>query len=255
MSGSGGSRLAVITGAARGIGLGIARRFAAEGARVVLTDVDAETGTAAADAMCREGARASFAALDVRDADQVGAVVGDIEASLGPIDVWVNNAGVARRGPAASLARADWAESIEVMLSGAFWCSQAVGRGMIDRRSGVIVNIASVNGLHPIEGRVAYSVAKAGLISLTEALGIEWAPHGVRVVGVAPGVVMTDLVARAVASGAASVATYERRTPLRRLGGVAEVAEAVCFLASDQASYIVGETLCVDGGWTAYQLF
>ena len=221
----------------------------------MVTDVDAEAGATAAAAMRDGGAHASFLELDVRDPERVASVVGGIEASLGPIDVWVNNAGVARRGPAVTLDRSDWTESIDVMLSGAFWCSQAVGRGMLGRGSGVIVNIASVNGYHPIEGRVAYSVAKAGLISLTQALGIEWAPSGVRVVGVAPGVVMTDLVAQAVASGAASVATYERRTPMRRLGGVDEVAEAVFFVASDQASYIVGETLRVDGGWTAYQLF
>jgi NAD(P)-dependent dehydrogenase (short-subunit alcohol dehydrogenase family) len=141
------------------------------------------------------------------------------------------------------------------MLSGAFYCSQAAGRRMLDRGAGVIVNIASVNGYFPIEGRVAYSVAKAGLVMLTQALGIEWASRGVRVVGVAPGVVMTELVARAVATGAASVETYERRTPMRRLGDVEEVAEAVAFLTSDEATYITGETLRVDGGWSAYQLF
>lgn len=250
-----GDRVVVITGGARGLGLGMARRFTEDSAAVVLTDCDVAAGEAAAAALRDGGGRVSFVALDVRDPEQAEAVVGRIEAAHGPIDVWVNNAGVARRGPATTLDRADWMESIDVMLSGAFWCSQAVGRGMVERGSGVIINIASVNGYHPIEGRVAYSVAKAGLVALTQALGIEWAPRGVRVVGVAPGVVMTDLVSRAVASGAASVATYERRTPMRRLGGVEEIAEAVCFLASDQASYIVGETLRVDGGWTAYQLF
>lgn len=255
MSGQPRSRLVVVTGGARGIGLGIARRFTQQGDGVVLADVDVDAGNTAAAALRHDGARASFVALDVRDPERVAGAVQGIEAERGPIDVWVNNAGIARRGPATTLDRADWTDSIDIMLSGAFWCSQAVGRGMVERGTGVIVNIASVNGYHPIEGRVAYSVAKAGLISLTEALGIEWAPYGVRVVGVAPGVVMTDLVARSVASGAASLATYERRTPMRRLGGVDEVAEAVAFLSSDQASYIVGETLRVDGGWTAYQLF
>ena len=141
------------------------------------------------------------------------------------------------------------------MLSGAFYCAQAVGRRMLARRSGVIVNVASVNAYQPIEGRAAYSVAKAGLVSLTEALGIEWASRGVRVVGVAPGVVMTDLVAAGIVAGTASLDTYQRRTPMHRLGEIDEVAEAVAFLASPAASYIVGETLRVDGGWTAYQLF
>lgn len=250
-----GDRVAVITGAARGLGLGMARRFAAAGDTVVLTDIDAEAGEAAAAALRDDGGHATFARLDVRDADRAEAVVEEVEDTLGPIAVWVNNAGVSRRGDATTLARADWTESIDVMLSGAFWCSQAVGRRMVGRRSGVIVNIASVNAYHPIEGRVAYSVAKAGLVSLTQALGVEWAPFGVRVVGVAPGVVMTDLVTRAIASGTASLQTYQRRTPMHRLGAVDEVADAVLFLASDEASYITGETLCVDGGWTAYQLF
>ncbi len=255
MSAAHGSRVVVVTGAARGLGLAIARRFLEAGDVVVLTDLDADTGDAAARELARDGGRASFLRLDVRDAGRAREAVAEIETTLGPIGVWVNNAGVARRGPAEALAAADWTESIDVMLSGAFWCCQAVGRGMLERGAGVIVNIASVNGYHPIEGRVAYSVAKAGLISLTEALGIEWAPRGVRVVGVAPGVVMTELVARSVASGAASVTAYERRTPMHRLGRPDEVAEAVHFVASEQASYIAGETLRVDGGWTAYQLF
>lgn len=248
-------RTVVVTGAARGLGLGMARRFAASGDRVVLTDIDHETGVAAAEALAAEGVRASFHALDVRDPVMVDQVVGAIRASHGTIDVWVNNAGIARKGPAETLAIEDWDESISVMLSGAFHCARSAGRVMLGQRSGVIVNIASVNGYHAIEGRVAYSVAKAGLVMLTQALGIEWAPRGVRVVGVAPGVVMTDLVASGIADGTALIEVYERRTPMQRLGDVDEVAEAVMFLASYEASYIVGETLRVDGGWTAYQLF
>ena len=192
----------------------------------------------------------------MRDPEAVDAVIGQIEATQGSIDVWVNNAGIVRRGPAESLPVADWRDSLEVMLDGAFYCSQAVGRRMLERGSGVIVNNASVNGYQAIEGRVAYSVAKAGLIMLTQALGIEWASRGVRVVGIAPGVVRTDLVDQAISKGAASTETYERRNadapPRSR---VTEIAEAVLFLASDEASYITGETLPVDGGWTAYQLF
>lgn len=248
-------RTVVITGAARGLGLGMARRFGESGDHVVLTDIDQEAGVAAAEGLTGQGARATFLALDVRDPAMVDEVVGAIRANHGGIDVWVNNAGIARKGPAETLADDDWDQSIGVMLSGAFHCARSAGRVMLEQGSGVIVNIASVNGYHAIEGRVAYSVAKAGLVMLTQALGIEWAARGVRVVGVAPGVVMTDLVAAGIAAGTASVGVYERRTPMRRLGEVDEVAEAVVFLASDEASYIVGETLRVDGGWTAYQLF
>jgi NAD(P)-dependent dehydrogenase (short-subunit alcohol dehydrogenase family) len=255
VTGSTTDRLVIVTGAGRGIGLGIAQRFAAVGDRVVLTDIDRPTGTAAAAELAGEGRGASFLALDVRDAAAVDAVVDQIEATHGPIDVWVNNAGIVRRGPAESLPVDDWDDSLQVMLSGAFYCSQAVGRRMLVRGTGENVNNASVNGYQPIEGRVAYSVAKAGLIMLTQALGIEWASRGVRVVGIAPGVVRTDMVDQAISQGAASAETYERRTPMHRLGRVEEIAEAALFLASDEASYITGETLPVDGGWTAYQLF
>jgi NAD(P)-dependent dehydrogenase (short-subunit alcohol dehydrogenase family) len=141
------------------------------------------------------------------------------------------------------------------MLSGAFYCAQAAGRQMLAQGSGVIVNIASVQGYQYIEGRVANSVSKAGLIMLTEALGIEWAGRGVRVVGVARAGVLTGQVRQEIAEGTASLEAYERRTPLHRLGTVEEIAEAVLFLASDEASYITAETLRVDGGWVAYQFF
>lgn len=248
-------RLVVVTGAARGIGLGIARRFAESGDRVVLIDIDGAAGDAAATALAADGLSATSVQMDVREHVTIGTVVDEIEAGVGPIDVWVNNAGIVRRGPAESLSVDDWNDSLDVMLSGAFYCSQVVGRNMLGRRSGVIVNNASVNGYYAIEGRVAYSVAKAGLVMLTQALGIEWADRGVRVVGIAPGVVRTDIVDQAISSGAASIETYTRRTPMRRLGGLDEIAEAVYFLASDEATYITAETLRVDGGWTAYQLF
>ena len=119
---------------------------------------------------------------------------------------------------------------------------------MLARGRGVIINVASINAYQYIEGRVAYSVAKAGLVMLSQALGVEWARRGVRVVGIAPGVVMTEMVREGIAAGTASLEAYQRRTPLRRLGEPAEVADAVAFLLSDAASYITGEIVYVDGG-------
>ena len=245
----------VITGGGRGLGLEIGRRFGRSGAYVVLAEIDAELGRQAQEHLRGEGLEAEFAALDVRDPAQSAALVQKLVQERGQIDVWVNNAGVAHKGPAEELPKEQWDESLAVMLSGAFYCAQAVGRPMLERGRGVIVNMASVNGYVALEGRVAYGTAKAGLIMLTQALGIEWASRGVRVVGIAPAVVMTEMVEKGLAEGTASVDAYERRTPMRRLGTPDEVAEAVLYLASDEASYIVGETLRVDGGWLAYQLF
>lgn len=245
----------VITGAGRGLGFGMARRFGQAGAHVVVAELEAERGLYAAEALQREGWSASFESLDVRDPKQSAALVDKLVARRGQIDVWVNNAGVAHLGAAETLPLEQWNDSIAVMLSGSFYCAQAVGRHMLTRGRGVIVNLASVDAYKSIEERVAYCTAKAGILMLTEALGVEWAGRGVRVVGVAPGPILTELVKQVIADGKASAELYERRTPLHKLGTVEDIAEAVLFLASEEASYITAETLRVDGGWVAYQLF
>ena len=248
-------RIVVITGAGRGLGLGIARRFGQDGAHVVIAELDYDTGIQAAFSLREDGMSAVFESLDVRKPEQSAALVEKLVMAHGHIDVWVNNAGIAHKAPAELISLEAWDESIAVMLSGVFYCSQAVGSQMLEQGSGVIVNIASVGGMKHIEGRVAYSVPKAGVIMLTQALGIEWAKRGVRVVGIAPGVVMTEMVQKGIDEGTAKLDAYIRRTPMRRLGTIEEMAEAVFFLASDEASYIVGEVMRVDGGWVAYQLF
>jgi NAD(P)-dependent dehydrogenase (short-subunit alcohol dehydrogenase family) len=248
-------KVVVITGAGRGLGYGMARRFGQEGAHAIIAEIDPVLGQQAAKTLQAEGLLAVSEPLDVRDPAQSVVLVEKLVQRYGHVDVWVNNAGIANKGQAESLSLQAWDDSIAVMLSGAFYCSQAVGRQMLAQGSGVIVNVASTGGLQYIEGRVAYSVPKAGLIMLTQALGIEWAKRGVRVVGIAPGVVMTEMVQKGIYEGTANMDAYQRRTPMRRLGTVDEIAEAVLFLASEQASYIVGEVLRVDGGWTAYQMF
>jgi len=245
----------VITGAARGLGRGMAIRFARAGAHVLIADVDRQAGMDAAAAIRGDGLEASFEPLDVRDPRQSLALVDKLVRGRGSVDVWVNNAGVEHNGPAEMLSEGDWSESFAVMASGTFFCSQAVGRHMLTRRKGVIVNIASVNAYNVIEGRAAYCTAKAAVVMLTQALDVEWAGRGVRVVGIAPGVVRTELVERIIAEGWASEHLYRRRTPMHRLGTIEEIADAVLFLASDRARYITAETLRVDGGWVAYQLF
>jgi NAD(P)-dependent dehydrogenase (short-subunit alcohol dehydrogenase family) len=248
-------KVVVITGAGRGLGYGMARRFGQGGAHAILAEIDPALGGQAAESLRAEGLLATYEPLDVRDPAQSMALVEKLAQRHGHVDVWVNNAGVAFIAPAEQISLQEWDDSIAVMLSGAFYCSQAVGRQMLAQGSGVIVNIASVSGIQYIEGRVAYSVPKAALFMLTQALGIEWSKRGVRVVGVAPGVVMTEMVQKSLDEGSGSLDAYQRRTPMRRLGTVDEIAEAVLFLASEQASYIVGEVMRVDGGWAAYQMF
>jgi NAD(P)-dependent dehydrogenase (short-subunit alcohol dehydrogenase family) len=244
----------VITGGERGLGLGLARRFGQVGAHAVIAAQDAAAGSVAAVALRTEGLSAVFEPLDVRDPVQSLSLVQRVVAARGGIDVWVNNAGVSNTNAAETYPHEWWEECLAVTLSGALFCSQAVGRHMLSRGRGVIINVASVDGYRPIEGRVAYSVAQAGLIMLTQALGIEWAGRGVRVVGIAAGAVagadekvpdQIDVPRR----------LYERRTPLGRLGTVEEIAEAVLFLAGNEAPYVAAETMRVDGGWVAYQLF
>ncbi len=242
----------VVTGGGGGLGFGIARRFAQSGAHVVIAEGETVAGTRAAELLRTEGLSASFEPGDVHDPAQVESVVERIARARGSIEVWVNHGEVLYAGPAETYPRAWWEESLARILSGAFYASQAAGRLMLKQGRGVIVNVASVDGYRPVEGRVGFSVAHAGVIMLTQALGTEWAKRGVRVVGIAPGAIMTDPGSDA---SNPTTAAYARRTPLGRLGTVEEVAEAVLFLASDEASYVVAETLRADGGWVAYQLF
>lgn len=244
-------RVVCITGAGRGIGYELASAFAAEGAQVVIAEIDAETGAAAAQKL-----GGTFVQLDVRDAAAVGHAVQAIVEQHGRIDVWINNAGLAHKGPAVDLTPEDWDADIGVMLSGAFYCANRVGRVMIEQGRGVMINIASVNGLLAQKGRAPYCSAKAGLIMLTKVLASEWAEHGVRVNAVAPGVVMTDLVREGIDQGIVTEEAYLGRIPMGRLGELNEVVEAVLFLADEQeSSFVTGEVLRVDGGWAAYHLF
>lgn len=248
-------QVVVVTGSARGLGFEIARRFGRDQARVVLTDNLEETGELAADTLRQQGISAEFKYLDVRDPAQSASLVGQLVDEYGQIDVWVNNAGVVYKGPAETLPLEQWDDSIAVMLSGAFYCCQAVGRRMLSQGHGVIINVASSDGIQYIEGQVAYSIPKAGLIMLTQALGIEWAQRGVRVAGIAPGGLAIEMLQKGMDEGAAELESYLRRAPMHRLGDFSEIAEAVHWLASRDASYVIAETLRVDGGWCAYQLF
>jgi NAD(P)-dependent dehydrogenase (short-subunit alcohol dehydrogenase family) len=221
------------------------------GAVTIIADVDEEAGEVAAAGLRALGGKASFVRLDVREpADHAGAVATAVSIG-GRLDIWINNAGIARHAPSETLAPEAWSLSLDIMLSGTFFGCQAAARHMLAQGRGSIINIASVNGFLAQAGRASYASAKAGDIRLTEVLAAEWAGRGVRVNALAPGVFLTDLARRSMEDGSASMESYLERSPSKRFGELRELVPALLFLASDYSAYIVGQTLRVDGGWTA----
>ena len=172
--------------------------------------------------------------------------------AFGGMDILVNNAGMSVVGASAELEESRWRTGIDVMLTGVFFCSQAAGKEMIQHKSGKIINIASVNGIDAFPERACYCSAKAGVMALTKVLGCEWARYNINVNAVAPGYVETDLVRNLVSQGTLDVDELAGRTPNGKLASSEDIANTVVFLASEDSKHIIGQTIVVDGGWTAY---
>jgi len=246
-------RVAIVTGAERGIGFGIAQAFGREGARLIIAVLVAERGQDAAEKLQAQGYPAQALPLDVTQTDSCQCLTRQVLAEYGRIDILVNNAGLFLLHPSEEMPEEHWRLQIDVMLNGAFFMTQAVARdAMIPQNSGVVVNIASIGGMGGWPMRSAYNAAKAGLIVLTEVLATEWAQHNIRLNCISPSVTRTDMMETLIRQGAVTLDKYANRTPLGRVAEVSEVAEAALFLASDRASYITGENLRVDGGWVPY---
>lgn len=245
------NKVAIVTGAARGIGAAIARRFLAEGARVVVADIDEAAGSAAVAGLGGHGA-IRFIRADVGDSADVANLVAATLVAFGEIDVLVNNAAILAPIDFLDLAEADFDRVIRVNLKGAFLCGQAVARRMVERVKagsppGAIVNLSSVNAVFAIANQVPYSVSKGGINQLTKVMALSLAPYGIRVNAIGPGSINTEMLASTMQNPEARRRILSR-TPLGRIGEPAEVAAIAAFLASDEASYITGQTIYADGG-------
>jgi len=236
-------KVAVITGAAQGIGLGIARRFSAEGARVMMLDVNEDAGRTAA----AEIAGARFFSTDISDKTAVDRTVDEVIADTGRIDICVNNAGILRSGDVLEISEEDFDKVLSVNLKGAFLMSQVTGRHMVAAGGGSIINMSSVNGVMTIPNILPYNVSKGGLDQLTRVMAVALADKGVRVNAIGPGTIKTELLEQVITDDAKRRAILSR-TPMGRFGDVDEVASIALFLASDDASYITGQCIYADGG-------
>jgi 3-oxoacyl-[acyl-carrier protein] reductase len=239
-------KVALVTGGSRGIGASICRELGAAGASVAVNYArDAAAAAAVCDEIQAAGGAAQAVQGDVSTAEGAAALVAAVESGIGPIEILVNNAGITRDDLIMRLSEEDWRDVIDTNLGGAFFTCRALSRPMLKRRSGAIVNISSIVGVHGNAGQTNYAASKAGLIGLTKALAKELGGRGIRVNAIAPGYIATELTdALPDAARDAILAN----TPLGRLGEPSDVARAVRFLCSDAAAFITGDVLAVDGG-------
>lgn len=245
-------QVAIVTGSSMGIGEAIAEAFCREGAKVVINSRFLERAKKVADRLVKASYEAHPIQADVSRKAEVDHLVEATVSRLGRLDCIVNNAGTSMIGPSEQLPEEKWRLTIDLNLTGVFFCCQAAARVMIPQGGGSIINLASILGVVGLPKRAAYCASKSGLIGLTKVLGSEWAKHRIRVNVINPGYIRTAMDVHDQAVGDYTDSDIERRTPMGRYGRVEEVAAAAVFLASNESSYVTGGCIDVDGGWIAY---
>ena len=241
------NRAAVVTGGASGIGREVAQALAGRGAAVAIADINRDGAETVAQALASVGARAKAIACDVSRPEQAEAMIAQAADAFGTVDILVHSAGVGVELSVLDTTPEDWRRIIDIDLSGTFYCCQAAARHMVERGYGRIVTLASTAGVRGGTGRAAYGAAKGGVIALTKVMAVELAPYGITVNALAPGAIETELVAKMHSAETRTV--YRAGIPLDRYGTPEESAAAALFLASEEARYVTGHVLAVDGGF------
>jgi NAD(P)-dependent dehydrogenase (short-subunit alcohol dehydrogenase family) len=243
---------AIVTGGAQGLGREMARGLAEMGADVAIADVNRAKAERTASELDGETDVVAVE-VDVTDEASVEAMVETVTDRLGPVDILVNNAGIVENAPAEETSIDSWRRVVAVNLDGVFLCAKHVGKRMLERGAGRIVNVSSMSGfdVNVPQKQASYNTTKAGVRMLTQSLAVEWADRGVRVNAIAPGYMRTDLVDEVLAENPEMEATWLENTPMGRLGRPEELAELVVYLASEASSYMTGTTVVMDGGYTS----
>lgn len=247
------NKVALVTGARRGMGRAHAEALASQGAKVAVTDISKDECEAVVGEITARGGEARAWKLDVTDRKEIDAVFGAVAAHFGRLDILINNAGIFEPKAALEINEEEWEKTIRINLRGEFFCAQRAAKEMMKNKWGRIINISSIasGGIGVgFEGAAHYAASKGGIIGMTETLAVEFAPLGITVNAIAPGAIDTPMVHSAVMSEEGMQAMLAG-IPLKRVGKPEEVAAAAVFLASEEASYVTGATLYVDGGWLA----
>ena len=240
-----------ITGAAKGMGLAMAKAFAHQGARLALLDIDKPELEQAKQSLCLSQDRCILLEASVVQSEAMEQAASSIVEAFGKIDVGINNAGISMNKPTLEVSADEWRKTVDINLNGTFYGAQAAARHMVARQSGVIINMGSVYGVSAAPNRAAYCATKSAVVALSQSLAAEWAAYGIRVNTLCPGYVETPFLAELMQRGVLNRESLQSRIPMGALASPEHIAQVALYMASEASSYMTGHAMVVDGGWTA----